>query len=323
MRLCDFASMLFPYLGKGRAVPEYMRALFDLLIDETDADFTNPLYDLTPDYINRIYNGRENLAKTKASAILNHLDILKFTNGVHDDLTPDAEIALGGDIQKLGLSLSADEVPEQCAEIFVDILKELARSTKKKSAQSSALPNGKVSLSQVPVASLKVIDGKIEINGQVIVLHEKLKPPEDIAPDELPYVTALFEAYAQAEQLDTVTKDTLDSLPKKYRRNFVEQRESYYNADSVFHSLRECVIEGEDEIQRIKDDTYDGISDTCWDDYKDGYARLIAVLKQVARITLTKSYLASITNLINTSERKGICHMLVNDGRIQWVVDDE
>lgn len=51
-----------------------------------------------------------------------------------------------------------------------------------------------------------------------------MKPPEDIAPDELPYVTALFEAYAQAEQLDTVTKDTLDSLPKKYRRNFVEQK---------------------------------------------------------------------------------------------------
>ena len=50
---------------------------------------------------------------------------------------------------------------------------------------------------------------------------------------------------------------------------------------------------------------------------------LLAVLNQVSQITLTKSFLTQIKDLINNSEKKGICHMLVNDGRIQWVLEND
>ncbi|MGI6702418.1 MAG: hypothetical protein ACOX3U_08210 [Christensenellales bacterium] len=50
----------------------------------------------------------------------------------------------------------------------------------------------------MPIATVYVRDGKISINGQVFNLHEKITPPEDIAQEEMPYIKALFAAYAQA-----------------------------------------------------------------------------------------------------------------------------
>lgn len=323
MQLSNYVQMLFPYVGKGLQASEYLKELFDNLIAESDDGFINPLYDLTPDYLNRIYNGSQTLAKTKASAILNHRDTLKFANFINDSLTYDSYNDLADDIAKQKLQLKSAEVPEQCAEIFVEILSGIARSTKRKKQHETASHTNKSKLSQVPLASVVVKGGKIYIDGQALVLHDKLKPPADISPEELPYVTELFAAYAQAEQVKSVTKDTLPLLPQKYTRNFIEQREHYYNADSICHSVREVFADGDDDLNRLKSDTYDGISDTCWDDYDNGYSRLLAVLKQVSRITLTKSYLAQITNLIGNSEKKGICHMLVNDGKIQWVIKDE
>ena len=70
-------------------------------------------------------------------------------------------------------------------------------------------------------------------------------------------------------------------------------------------------------------DAYNGIIDVCWNDFDDGFKRLLAVLNQVSQITLTKSFLTQIKDLINNSEKKGICHMLVNDGRIQWVLEND
>jgi hypothetical protein len=52
-----------------------------------------------------------------------------------------------------------------------------------------------------------------------------------------------------------------------------------------------------------------------------GYARLTEVLKQVALIDVSKSLLCQIKNLIGISEKRGVCHILVSDGRIKSWVD--
>ncbi|MBD5637574.1 hypothetical protein HYI18_02945 [Clostridium botulinum] len=323
MQLSDYVQMLYPYVGRGLQSSEYLKELFDNLIVETDDDFINPLYDSTRDFLNRIYNGSCNLPKSVASAILNYRDTLRFANYINDRLTDDSINDLSNEIKNHNLQLNSIEVPEQCAEIIIEILTKISRKTKRKSTPKVASSKDKAKLSQVPLTSVCVKDGKIYVDGQVLLLHDKLKPPVEISPEELPYVTELFAAYAQATQTNSVTKDTLNSLPNKYNRNFIEQREHFYNADSICHSVREVFADGYDDFKRLKDDAYDGISDTCWDDYDNGYSRLLAVLKQASRITLTKSYLAQITNLIGNSEKKGICHMLVNDGKIQWVIDNE
>ena len=139
----------------------------------------------------------------------------------------------------------------------------------------------------------------------------------------MPYIKALFAAYAQATGVACVTKDNLPTLNARYRRNYSDQRENYYNAVRVERSVREIFENGDVEFGKIKEDAYNGIIDVCWNDFDDGFKRLLAVLNQVSQITLTKSFLTQIKDLINNSEKKGICHMLVNDGKIQWVFDDD
>ena len=323
MELSNYLKMLYSYVGDGKNEVDYMRELFDHLIDDTDPDVVNPLYDLTPDYINRIYNGTAKLAKSRATKILTNLDELKYANYINDKLTIDANLNLKKDIDGLGLELGNEEVPEQCGEIIVEVLKGITRKTKRKGTSESVLQKGKTELSKVPLPSVYVKDSKIHIGNQSFNLHKKIEPPSEIEPVELPYIEALLSAYAHAEKLESVTKENLPDLPMKYLKNFIEQRENYYNIDSIFHSVREVFEDGEEDFNRLKEDTYDGISDTCWEDYSDGYKRLVAVLKHATVITLSKSYLSQITNLIGNSEKKGICHLLVNDGKIKWVMEDD
>ena len=321
MELSNYLKMLYSYVGDGKNEAEYMRELFDHLIDDTDPDVVNPLYDLTPDYLNRIYNGRAELAKSRAAKILSNLDELKYANFINEKLTIDANTNLKKEIDSFDLKLENEEVPEQCGEIIVEILKEISRKTKRKGTSESVLQKEKTELSKVPLPSVFVKDSKIYIGNQSFNLHNKIEPPSEIEPVELPYIEALLSAYAHAEHLESVTKESLPDLPKKYIKNFIEQRENYYNIDSIFHSVREVFEDGEEDFNRLKEDTYDGISDTCWEDYSDGYKRLIAVLRHATVITLSKSYLSQITNLIGNSEKKGICHLLVNDGKIKWVME--
>ena len=50
----------------------------------------------------------------------------------------------------------------------------------------------------------------------------------------------------------------------------------------------------------------------------------VPFLKKITSTTLTKSALVNIIGLISNLEKKGICHMLVNDERIRsWVVIDD
>ena len=106
----------------------------------------------------------------------------------------------------------------------------------------------------------------------------------------------------------------------------MDQRKAYYSAASVQRSVREIFTDGEQQFVALKDDAFEGIEPTYYDDsYSTGYDRLRAVLEKITNTTLSKSTLVNIAGLINNLEKKGICHMLVNDERIHsWVtIDDE
>lgn len=164
----------------------------------------------------------------------------------------------------------------------------------------------------------------IYLGTEEIVLPLQLVPQISFEAHKLPYINALCEVYA--EKIDQeVTSDSIDSLPPLYRRHFAEQRKAYYSAESVHHSVREIFSDGEQQFGALKDDAYDGIEPTYYDDkYATGYDRLRAVLEKITSTTLTKSALVNIIGLISNLEKKGICHMLVNDERIRsWVIIDD
>ena len=164
----------------------------------------------------------------------------------------------------------------------------------------------------------------IFLGTEEIVLPVQLVPQSSLDAHELPYINALCEVYAEKISQE-VSPDSIDSLPSMYRRHFAEQRKAYYSAESIHRSVREVFPDGEQQFVALKDDAYDGIEPTYYDDnYATGYDRLRAVLEKITSTTLTKSALVNIIGLISNLEKKGICHMLVNDERIRsWVVIDD
>jgi hypothetical protein len=314
---------MYPYIGQAKQPAEYVDDLLcNFVVDDSDLA-GSPLTDKTPDYKNRIYNGSKPFPISLAAQLLDASAPMCFSAYINDNLSDDLAENLDKELTERGINIQGDDVADKCAKLFVSILTETARQTKRKDTSASAALLEKQKLIGVPIATVYVKDGKISINGQVFNLHEKIMPPEDIAQEEMPYIKALFAAYAQVTGMDCVTKDNLSSLNAKYCRNYSDQRENYYNAVRVERSVREIFENGEMEFSKIKEDTYNGIIDVCWDDFDNGFKRLLAVLNHVSQITLTKSFLTQIKDLINNSEKKGICHMLVNDGKIQWVFDDD
>ncbi len=164
--------------------------------------------------------------------------------------------------------------------------------------------------------------GKLHFGNETITVPPELIPPEEIADEEDLYVAALLDAYAQAAQKPPVTRDDVHFLKRVYRENFAEQRVNYYAAVRITRIIRECFIDDADELDRWLNESSDYISDTRRDDYTDGYERLKAVLKMVVNCRTT-SAVDQCGRLIGPKERKGACHLLVNQERFVWVNEDD
>lgn len=162
-------------------------------------------------------------------------------------------------------------------------------------------------------------DGKLVIDGDVIELPVKLNDAE-IYDFEFRYIPALCDAYAEALSKPAVTIEDISALPKKYQLNFYEQRKAYLSAESIQRSISEVYEDGENQFDILKEDTFNGIKTSYYDDYDNGYRRLVEVLKKMSDIQLAKSKLILIKNLRGNLERLGIVHILVNDETIpSWV----
>ena len=333
MNFSDFAKMLYPHIGKGQEIPAYVLSLIDMVMEDpsdkvditaSENDTYNPLSSLSTNLLNKIYNGERNISKKNASIVCNHFSKTKLVDVIHA-LPFDAQTQLCTSLAEKGVVATEDTVDERCAEICSQILHSLAAGV----ASVKMIPNAKVDeagekLKGVPVTTAYIQDGKVHIDGITIELPKQLQPPTDIAPHELPYIEQLLRAYADALNRNSIASSEVDTLPKRYRIDFADQRKAYYSADNAHHSAREIFENGESMFQDLKDDAYEGIKPTYWKDYDHGYARLIAVLEKITDTTLDKSDLSKVRGLISNLEKKGICQILVNDGTIEsWVIDDD
>lgn len=150
---------------------------------------------------------------------------------------------------------------------------------------------------------------------------ELIPPPEEIEERELPYVTELLRAYSNAAGMPINEPDELDGT---YKKHFDRQRKDYYAAETIRQSARDTLRLNEaDGFDLLKEETYAGVIDTSEDTYSDAVKRLKAVLKAAAGLPLSHNLELSLLGWVGSSEKKGVCHMLVNDDKLRWVDDDE
>lgn len=337
MRFSDFVQLMHRYIGCSVTQQEYVLYLTNLVIrdpmtddekklDEDDA--LNPLSgkkDMSS--LSKIYSGTDNrkIKQKDARTIQGLFSKTKFVDAFRT-VDYEAREELIEKLKGFGIqgNLEVDNIDEVCAELFYRFIDAMASN---KGYIDTAIPVHIDSYGNryvtVEVSTVYVKDGKLYVGDEVLELPAALAPEKDIRPEEMPYVNALCAAYADA-LAQAVTPDIIETLPGRYRRDFTSQRTSYYEAEWLHHSVRDVFDGGEEKFEALKKDAYDGIESTYLQDYDNGYQRLQAVLDKITNTTLDTSSIDRIKSLMKNVHKKGICHIVVNDGTINsWVDIDE
>ncbi|MGI5899802.1 MAG: hypothetical protein ACOX8S_07780 [Christensenellales bacterium] len=76
MTFSEYAKVLYPYCGNSQSGSNFVVALIGSFMEDTDDP--NPLLDMAPDYLKRIYNGKRKISQQNATAFLGHLNTKAF-----------------------------------------------------------------------------------------------------------------------------------------------------------------------------------------------------------------------------------------------------
>lgn len=320
MNLSEYLNIIYPYLADSKSTYDFIIDYFDWCIEEDTADeINNPFVSLTKDYVNRIFNGSKKISKSAANEILRLSNRERHDEYFEDNSSVDALESLEDDLAR---KIEIDKT-KHTSEICFNILTTILAATSRDEEPNFNLGRiQRIDIRNIKDLEVSLVDGKIAFKNTQLPSGELDPVPEEFSEQELTYITALFEAYTDEYQ-SSINKYNINDSLEKYRRNLSDQRENFYSAESVNRFVRDGVLEGDNYFTELLDETYDGITDTVWADYDNGYKRLSETLKHVSTISLNGAALAHVPRLINNKVRKGICHILVNNNRIVWVNKDE
>lgn len=341
MKFCEFLKLMGKYFGKEhKSQAALLSSICGWFINDKQEVFkneTDPILNEITDSSNRpkvsnIFTGKKPLDEYWARVLFQNFDKTDFVSSVFDDcITEDTTSSLVKELCSAGFLCTEDNARDVISSLYKAFLEAAIEKKAEVNPPTVNVPTPSIQrktgdeiepgTTRVPSHGAEVRDGYIYLdNGK-----QRIKIPSSMAPqkgqDELPYIRALLDAYSDKEKKEI----SLSSLLEKNSicsRHFRSQRDAFYCADCLRHNLRNMFSDGEEEFQKLESDAYDGIEPAYDDFYDNGYDRLQAVLNKVTDITLHTS-LSRIENLYGNKEKKGLCHMMVNDGKIKsWVIDD-
>lgn len=149
---------------------------------------------------------------------------------------------------------------------------------------------------------LATMYGNIRFGGIQVEKPVKVKIPEKYENEELKYIKELFMTYSEKLGKKINSIDDLKEF-SKYLENFQRQRKSYFAAETIRRFVRDTFTDSK-EFEVLKEEIYDGIIDTCMEEYTLGMERLNAVMKQVVSVSTTKSLLDCKMKYIGNSEKR-------------------
>ena len=161
---------------------------------------------------------------------------------------------------------------------------------------------------------------------EVVEKVNRIKPPKQLAipknidTKETEYVNEMLVAFADAENVSSITKDELSSNPdySKYKDDFDQQRKCFYAAESLRMAERDSEsLKGKHGFECLEDEMYDGIYDALMLSDSNALEHMHHVLQHATTIN-PDTLLAHIDGWVKNKEKRGVCHMLVKDKGIHW-----
>ena len=173
-----------------------------------------------------------------------------------------------------------------------------------------------------PEKNKSASDSSIESLHEFDTIVRKKKPespvPKRIKKTELPYVHQLYAAYKDATGVSVHSPRDLDSI--NYRDHFDRQRKNYYMAETIFRATRDSIGPDEnDPFEALKNEMKEGVAETIARPYANAVIKIDSVMEQAARVQISRWIDNASFNWIGPGEKKGVCHVLVNEDRLQWV----
>ena len=157
-------------------------------------------------------------------------------------------------------------------------------------------------------------------NYNYSVKPKSLEVPEEIDEDELTYVNALLKAYNVTENVEDIEVTNLG----KYEKHFVRQRKNYYLAETINRELRDTLNKDEKGIfDTVKDEIEEGVVEEYEKEHDNPVDKVNSVVSCASNVVLSENANNTAKGWIGPGEKKGVCHMLVNEERMKWVEDDE
>lgn len=151
---------------------------------------------------------------------------------------------------------------------------------------------------------------------------ERMDPPTVPDPQELRYIEAIVEAVNDREHTRYDYSEVAEN--PKYADRLKRYREDFFGAETVKRGCRDVFPPGESPFDTFKEEIFEGVIDEWECDHKDGMECMTSVLKEAVKINTGRTILEKESVWIGPAQKKGTCHMLVNEKRIEgWVKKDE
>lgn len=140
---------------------------------------------------------------------------------------------------------------------------------------------------------------------------------DDIKAHELVYVKQLFLSYEDESKIKFQKKDDL-TTHINYQNHFNRARINFHYAEQLRNFYRDSLPAN--TFQDFQDEIYNGIVDTVEDYHDNAFNKVKETEKLASTLQLSSNPLTTVSIV---SDRKGICHQLVNDKKIVWKNESE
>lgn len=167
---------------------------------------------------------------------------------------------------------------------------------------------------------LKLIDAHTKTRWHVARFGGGLPPrPESPTPPDAPsdieagYIGQLWKAYGDHLQAEVTSVDHLGSRDDLVE-HLSDSRVQFFSAEALRVFSRDTLPPH--AFDKLQDEVHDGVRDDVRTPHRDGYARVLAVVKTARALQLTSHPLVS---KLSVRDRAGICHQLANEDKVAWV----
>ena len=304
MVFSEYATGLSPFLSFGKSDYDFFTELIGNFIKDAAMDACKILK-RKDDTKYRYVRGDCLIKSNDAQYLYNHRDIDKFTKWLGDRMDDSDSFENVADwLHKNGIDTK--EPDSACAELLASIFLDSSKGSKSDQADQE---------SAIDMQLIEDIQKKIEL----LPRPADVPVPKEATQDERVYIKELYNAYGDAEGLDSFSEKDLSSYPE-YAEDLDDRRIDYYAAESIRRGVLELKgnkLIGQFEV--LKNETLDGVKDTAKRTHINGYEHMLAVMEQAVNAPISNYILCASPYWINGKIKKGVCHHLVNDGKLVWI----